>query len=354
MQNDPEESRFAGLAPVEPQPAMSEEAQPKPVRGMPFGWFWPMAIGAAVALVLRLLFSSAPGKPYSAMLASFVYFVPAVCGAVTVYMAERIERRNWWYYIWAPWVATSLFVGGTLLVFIEGLICAIVIVPLFATMGSVGGLAMGIVCRVTNWPKQAIYSFAMLPLVLGAIEPQLPNPDRFSNTSRALFIAAPAERVWHELNAASDIRPAEVGDAWAYRIGVPMPVSGVTVDTPEGRVRQVQWQKNVHFEEVITEWEPNRLLKWRFRFSPDSFPAGALDDHVMIGGQYFDLHDATYTLTPRDGGTELRVAVSWRLSTSFNWYADRVMHLLLDDASENILRFYKARSEATATAAIAG
>ena len=65
----------------------------------------------------------------SAMLGSFVYFVPAVCGAVTVYMAERIERRSWGYYIWAPWVATSLFVGGTLLVFIEGLICAIVIVP---------------------------------------------------------------------------------------------------------------------------------------------------------------------------------------------------------------------------------
>ncbi len=120
----------------------------------------------------------------------------------------------------------------------------------------------------------------------------------------------------------------------------------MTVDTPEGRVRQVQWQKNVHFEEIVTEWQPNRLLKWRFRFSPDSFPAGALDDHVMIGGQYFDLRDATYTLTPREGGTELRVEVSWRLSTRFNWYADRVMQMLLNDASENILRFYKARSEA--------
>jgi hypothetical protein len=99
---------------------------------------------------------------------------------------------------------------------------------------------------------------------------------------------------------------------WAYRIGVPMPLSGVTEDTPEGRVRQVQWQKNVHFEEVITDWQPGRLLKWRYRFTPDSFPAGALDDHVMIGGQYFDLRDTTYTLTPRDGGTELRIDVSWR------------------------------------------
>lgn len=345
MRTDPEESRLADLA------ANAEVPAPKPVRGMPFGWFWPMFAGAAIAFVLRIVFGGGPGEPFSAMLGSFVYFAPAACGAVTVYMAERIERRSWGYYLWAPWVATALFVGGTLMVFIEGIICAAFIVPLFAVMGSVGGLAMGIVCRITNWPKPALYSVALVPLLLGGIEPQWPNPDQFSNTSRTLFIAAPAERVWHELNAARDIRPSEVGDAWAYRVGVPMPVSGVTVDTPEGRVRQVQWQKNVHFEEVVTEWQPHRLLKWRFRFTPESFPAGALDDHVMIGGPYFDLRDATYTLTPRDGGTELRVAVSWRLSTRFNWYADPVMQFLLGDASENILRFYKARSETTVAVA---
>ncbi|MBT2335215.1 SRPBCC domain-containing protein [Variovorax paradoxus] len=349
MRTDSEESRLADLAPI--GQTANDEVQAKPVRGMPFGWFWPMAAGAAIALVLRIVFSSGPGEPFSAMLGSFVYLAPAVCGAVTVYLAERIERRSWGYYIWAPWVATLLFVGGTLLVFIEGLICAAVIAPLFAVLGSLGGLAMGIVCRITNWPKPALYSFAVLPLVLGAIEPQMPNPDQFSNTSRTLFIAAPAVRVWQELNDARDIRPGEVGDAWAYRIGVPMPVAGVTEDTPEGRVRKVQWQKDVHFDEIITEWQPLQRVKWRYRFSPDSFPAGALDDHVVIGGHYFDLRDSAYTLTPREGGTELRIDVSWRVSTRFNWYADRVAQLLLGDFSEHILRFYKARSETAAAAA---
>jgi len=347
MHNDSgEDSRLGHPA----MPATSDTLEAPP-RRMPFAWFWPILAGAAIALVLRIVFSGGPGQRFSAMLGSFVYFVPAVCGAVTVYLAERIERRSWGYYLWAPWVATALFVIGTLVVFIEGIICAIVIVPLFAVMGSVGGLAMGIVCRITNWPKHAVYSFAVLPLVLGAIEPQLPNPDRFSHTSRTLFIAAPAQRVWRELNDARDIRPGEIGDAWAYRIGVPMPVSGVTVETPEGRVRQVHWQKNVRFDEIITDWQPGRLLRWQYRFTPDSFPAGSLDDHVMIGGQYFDLRDTAYTLTPRDGGTELRIDVSWRLSTRFNWYADRVLQALLGNGSENILRFYKARSEATATAA---
>jgi uncharacterized protein YndB with AHSA1/START domain len=348
MRTEPEESRLSELAPIHADP---NDAEAPPRRRMPFAWFWPLLVGAAAALVLRIAFSGGPGHPFSAMLGAFVYLAPAVCGAVTVYMAERIERRSWGYYIWAPWVSTALFVIGTLLVFIEGMICAVVIVPLFAVMGSVGGLAMGLVCRVTNWPRPALYSFAMLPLVLGAIEPHLPNPDRFSTTSRTLFIAAPPERVWHELNNARDIQPAEVDAAWAYRIGVPLPLAGVTEETPEGRVRKVLWQKNVHFEEVITEWQPGRLLKWRYRFAPDSFPAGALDDHVMIGGQYFDLRDSAFTLTPRAGGTELRVDVAWRVSTRFNWYADRVAGFLLNDGAAHILCFYKARSEGTVAVA---
>ena len=348
MSTEPAEAGPQELAPIEPNAARTRDM---PARPMPFAWFWPLIVGAAAALVLRIAFSGLPGQRFSAMLGSFIYLAPAVCGAVTVYMAERIERRSWGYYIWAPWVSTALFVVGTLLVFIEGMICAVVIVPLFGVMGSLGGLAMGIVCRITNWPKPALYGFAVLPLALGAVEPHWPNPERISNTSRTLFIAAPAERVWHELNDARDIRPSEVGDAWAYRIGVPMPVGAVTEDTAEGRVRKVQWQKDVHFEEVITDWQPLQRVSWRYRFSPDSFPAGALDDHVVIGGHYFDLRDSAYTLTPRDGGTELRIDVSWRVSTRFNWYADRVAQFLLGDFSDHILRFYKARSELVAAAA---
>jgi len=336
--------------PPEPPPT-DVQVRDMPRHPIPFAWFWPLLVGAAAALVLRIAFSGLPGQRFSAMLGSFIYLAPAVCGAVTVYMAERIERRSWGYYIWAPWISTALFVVGTLLVFIEGIVCAVVIVPLFGVMGSLGGLAMGIVCRITNWPRPALYSFALLPLVFGAIEPQWPNPEQISSTSRTLFIAAPAERVWHELNDAQDIRPNEVGDAWAYRIGVPMPVAGVTQNTPEGRVRKVQWQKDVHFDEIITEWQPLQRVKWRYRFSPDSFPAGALDDHVVIGGHYFDLRDSAYTLTPREGGTELRIDVSWRVSTRFNWYADRVAQFLLGDFSEHILRFYRARSETAAAAA---
>lgn len=319
-----------------------------PKRHLPFAWFWPLLVGAGVSLLLRIAFSGGPGGAYSAMLGSFIYLAPVLCGAVTVFMAERTRRRSWHYYVWAPWLSTLLMVAGSLMIFIEGLICAIVILPLFGILGSVGGVLMGIVCRLTQRAKPVLYSFAALPLVLGAIEPQFPNPERLSSTTRSVFIAATPAQVWQALNDVRDIRGEELGDVWAYRIGVPQPAESITEATAEGHVRHMRWRKNVRFDGLITTWEPGRELAWRYRFTPESVPPGVLDDHVIIGGHYFDLRQTRFTLTPREGGTELRIEVAWRVNTRFNWYADRVAQFLLGDFSENILRFYKARSEALA------
>jgi hypothetical protein len=166
--------------------------------------------------------------------------------------------------------------------------------------------------------------------------------------ARSVVIAAPADRVWHQLHHTRDIRSHEVAHGWMYRIGVPTPLSGVTEETPTGRVRKVTMGKSIHFEQMAAEWEEQRHVRWTYRFFEDSFPPHALDDHVRIGGHYFDLKDTSYTLTPSDAGhTRLTIRVSYRLSTGFNWYADRVAHLLIGNFEETILDFYRGRAEAT-------
>jgi hypothetical protein len=266
-----------------------------------------------------------------------------------VYLAERQYRRSWGYYFYAPLIATALFVVGTLAIMIEGIICAIVIVPMFSVMGAMGGVVMGVVCRITDWPTPAVYSLGSVPLVLGLLGGAIPTPDNHGSIERQVRVAAPAEVVWKHLNAATDIRPGEVGDAWAFRIGAPMPVSGVTRDGANGEhVRASTWGRNVHFDEVVAkdDWQPQRRLRWTYRFTPDSFPPGSLDDHVMIGGQYFDLLDTTYTLQPQGRDTLVTLHVNYRVSTQFNLYADWVAQWLLGDFGDVILRFYKTRSEA--------
>lgn len=216
---------------------------------------------------------------------------------------------------------------------------------MFALLGAVGGLVMGAVCRLTNWPRPAVYGFGVLPLLLGAFGSYLPTPTAIGQIERSIVIDAPPAAVWRELNDIRDIRDHEIGHAWAMRIGVPMPLSGTTRETAEGRVRESRWGKNVVFDEVITEWEPDRRVRWTYRFRPDSFPRHALDDHVVIGGHYFDLLDTGYTLEPQGRGTRVTMSVSYRISTQFNFYADWAAQLLLGNLGEQGLALYKARSE---------
>jgi hypothetical protein len=312
---------------------------------IPFPKIFPFFAGIAGGLFLRFLFSGAPGGTWSAMAGSFIYLAPMLVGAITVYIAETIERRSWAYYFWAPFLANLLFVLGTLVIMWEGLICAIVIMPMFAFVGAIGGLAMGVVCRVTNWPKQAILSLAVLPIALGLGGDYVPTPTVLSSVQHSVVVNATPAQVWQQINYATNIRPQEFGAAWAAKIGVPMPLSGVTEITPTGRVRKSLWDKSVHFDEPIADWVPERYMRWTYRFDPTSFPPHALDDHVMIGGHYFDLHDTSFTLTPELGGTRLAIAAHYRVSTQFNFYADHVAQLLLGNMLETGLVFYKNRSE---------
>ncbi len=336
--------------PLNPSNPPDGAPAPRGENALPMAKRYPILAGAFVGLLLRFVFSDNGGTPWSPMVGAFIYGAPVAVGMVTVYLAERQRRRSWGYYIVAPFFATSLFVVGTLLLLIEGWICAVIIIPMFALLGAVGGLVMGAVCRFTNWPRATVYGFAVLPLLIAVVGSAVPTPSAIGRIERSIVIAAPAAAVWHELNNNRDIRAHEIGHAWAMRIGVPMPVSGTTRDTPDGRVRESRWGKNVYFDEVIQAWEPERHVRWTYRFHPDSFPRHALDDHVVIGGHYFDLLDTAYTLEPFGAssslpGTKLTMTVSYRISTQFNVYADWVAQLLLGNLSEEGLRMYKARSE---------
>jgi len=318
-------------------------------RKLPYRGWWPLAGGVAVGLVLRLIFSGKAGNAYTPMMQSFIYASPVLIAVVTVYIAELQARRSWAYYFLMPALANILFVVGTLLILIEGWICAILIVPLFALAGGLAGLAMGAICRAAGWPRRTIVGcVAVLPLVTGGFEQRLALPHRERVAEREIVIAAPTAAVWRELIDVQQIRPDEIRDAWLYRIGVPLPIEGIA-DTQDGKhLRHVAMGKGIRFDQFATEWRENQGVSWRYRFADDSFPAGALDDHVRIGGHYFDLGETQYSLAGSGDGTRLRVRMHYRVSTGFNWYAGPLADLLVGDFEETVLRFYARRAELAA------
>jgi uncharacterized protein YndB with AHSA1/START domain len=280
------------------------------------------------------------------MLASFTLLVPIIVGAITVLLAERSARRSWRYYFLSAAGANVLFVLGTMIILIEGQICVLLAAPLFAGLGGLGGLLTGALCRWSNWPRRSIYGIAVLPLVLGAFEQRVPLPSVISTAESVRLIAAPRERVWAQLLTADRIHPDEIGQAWMYRIGVPLPLSAMAEQRGNELVRHIVMGKNIHFDQVSSDWETGRRIVWNYRFTEDSFPPHALDDHVRIGGEYFDVLDTEYALSDAPGGTYLRVRMRYRVSTNFNWYAGSIAAFLVRDFEEAALRFYSRRAEA--------
>lgn len=322
--------------------------QPQPI---PKRWrsLYPLFGGVLVGILLRLLYGGKAGDLDSPMGAGFILGAPFAISAVAVYMAERRGRRTLGYHAWLGAQANALAVLGTLLIMIEGLICAIIIVPLFMLLGAVGGVLMGLICRGSNWPRSTTYSFVALPLLLTAILPAGSGDHHIGHSMRSVVIHAAPEQVWQQLHHTTTIAPTEVDKAWMYRIGVPMPQSGITRREGDTLVRDIRMGKAIHFSQVASEWRENSYVKWRYRFAPDSVPPRALDDHVKIGGHYFDVIDTIYTLTPHAQGTTLTISMHYRVSTQFNWYATAVADLLFDNFEKVILDFYARRAEAASS-----
>ncbi len=314
-----------------------------------FSAWIPLFAGATYGILMRILFemSSFSDKDLEVMTFAFIIIVPIAVGVVTVVFAEAKKSHGFLYFIFAPWASITIFVLGTAISLLEGLICIAMAFPLFLVLGSFGGLVAGIVTRYTIHRKSIVTCVGVLPILVGFYEAGEPMSNIYAEISRDIYIEASPNTVWHQINYPTNIKPKELKNGFAYKIGVPYPIEARTLEERVGGMRNLIWQRGITFREEITAWEENRYIAWNYIFDKNSFPPGSMDDHVVIGGKYFDLRETSYTLIPTGKGTLLVLKVGYRVSTSFNWYSQFWGDFLIADTAETILEFYRNRSEAS-------
>lgn len=109
-----------------------------------------------------------------------------------------------------------------------------------------------------------------------------------------------------------------------------------------GGVREASFERGVLFRETVTEWVPERRMS--FTIAVDSIPTKTLDQHVTVGGEYFDVLDGTCEIVPLGPGkTELRLWSTHRLTTHFNPYASLWTDLVMRQIQGNILQVVGVR-----------
>ena len=308
-------------------------------------------VGAGYGLLMRFgfgVFDSGQvglGAVAGVMLASFVILVPFVIGVITVRLTESPQRtiKNSLLVPWMPTLACAL---GSGLLLLEGSICIAIALPIFLIQASLGGIAAFYVLKWRK-PSSTTFSFFLVaPLAFGIVESKIESPLNQLTSRTTIEIAAGPQIIWQLINNASDIKTEEMEGGVAYLIGVPFPMEARTISNGRERVRRIIWEGGITFDERITEWKKNSVLGWDFVFTSKTFPPGSLDDHVRIGGRYFDLMSAKYEiLSVGENLCNLTIIVNYQVRTNFNWYSGWWAKLLIGDTSKVILNFYKQRAE---------
>ena len=114
-----------------------------------------------------------------------------------------------------------------------------------------------------------------------------------------------------------------------------------------GGVRHATFERGVLFIETVTKWEEDKELAFMIKADAKTIPATTLDEHVTVGGPYFDVLDGDYKIEQVAAGKIiLHLSSQHRLSTRFNIYAGLWTDLIMRDIQENILEIIKKRCEA--------
>ncbi len=307
---------------------------------------WPLVIGVLYGLAIRLGIALEPEGLWKIVSGAFLVVTPFSLGALAVLMAARVDTTTPRRDAGVAAKAMLLFLVTMFVTLLEGLICIVLVLPVFLLASVLGGMLAGWLHRRAPAGKGTVSAFALLPLLCGPLEAFLPPAQSEQTVTTTLHIDAPPGVVFDQLADVRAIRPDELGFAFVHLIGLPKPVAADMHGNGPGAVRVSRWEKNVRFEEIITTWRRPDAMHYRFRFLPGGIPRDALDEHVEMGGAYFTLLDGGYDLAPAPGGgTALTLTTRFLNKSQLKLYGDLWGRMVLQDFHRAILGLMRTRAE---------
>ncbi len=184
------------------------------------------------------------------------------------------------------------------------------------------------------------------PLLFAVLETHLNQPLQIRSVNTEIRIHAPASLVWQNIGRVPPISRSELRLSWANMIGFPRPIEATLSFEGVGGVRHASFERGLMFIETVTAWEPEHRLAFSIRADTAHIPTTTLDEHVTIGGRYFDVLDGEYRLEPlANGDTLLHLTSHQRLSTDFNAYAGLWTDAVMQNLQTSILEVIQHRCE---------
>ena len=312
-----------------------------------------LAAGVIYGIAARLVFTYHGFEEtfYGVLSISFIMLVPGVLGFLTVHFGAKSIKRGWLYCIFMPWVPCLILMAAAFLIGWEGSICILLALPIFLLFSSIGGIISGSIARskLRDASNYSVVAFLLLlPFVSGAFERRFEAPDSIRTVETQTVIEASSRKVWENIERVPKIEPAEQRFSIFHLLGFPRPVEATLSHEGEGGVRHATFEGGVLFVETIDKWDLEKELSFSIKADTKTIPPTTLDEHVTIGGPYFDMLEGTYRIEKlSENEVVLHLSSKHRLSTHINFYTGLWTDYIMRDIQKNILGVIKQRCETT-------
>jgi hypothetical protein len=312
-----------------------------------------VSVGLFYGLLIRLGSEVFPNtEAFSVMTLGFLVLLPFAIGFVTIYLVETKKAQTVSVWAFLPWVPVMGGTISTVLVYWEGMICAVLFLPISLVLASLGGLAAGYIARlkVSRTARSLTLSCVLaLPLLVTPWEAMVFSQNDLRRVNTSIVIYASPEVIWRNIERVREIQPSELPSSWTHQIGFPAPVEATLSSEGVGGIRSASFTGGVLFIENVNEWVPDSRLAFSIHAQTDQIPKRTLDDHVRVGGRFFDVLRGEYVIEPVSNGVvRLHLSSEHRLSTDFNWYAGLWTDAIMKDVQATILEVIRNRCESGA------
>ena len=299
------------------------------------------------AVVLRIIFGIDDwNELFSVMTLTFLFLLPTIVGALTVYLSDTEKAKKISFRVLAPWIPIFFFLLITLVSALEGWACWLMILPIFLIAASIGGVIGGYLKSRKRNDEMHISVLMLLPLLAGPLESTI---DRIPGTYKActyIDIDAPAEKIWDHVTRVEEIELEQDKGYLTRLLGFPRPIKAELNFEGVGAYREAIFTNGLVFHETVTEYKDNEKMVFSIKAYPHEIPSTTLDEHVVIGGDYFDVLNGTYELEALPNGlNRLHLYSHFKMNTTFNFYAGWWGKWIMKDIQNNILQVEKKRAE---------
>jgi len=306
-----------------------------------------IGIPTLYAVILRLFFGIEKwNELFEVMSISFLFCLPTIVGALTVYLSDIEKVKNISYRIMAPWKPILVFLVITLAFAIEGWACWLMVLPLFLLASSVGGIIGGYLKMNKQNDKFNISALMLLPFLIAPLESLIEKIPASYEANTFIDIDAKAETIWDNVTRVREIEERD-DTGWINKfLGFPRPVKAELDFEGVGAYREAIFTNGLVFHETVTNYKDNELMIFNIKAYPHEIPSTTLDEHVVIGGKYFDVLEGKYELERLNSNQyRLHLSSTFTMKTNFNFYAGWWGKLIMKDIQNNILKIEKKRAE---------